>query len=74
MIVIVSKCLKGHTKTWASQRCDGKLPWRNMLCAAGTLFTGSNPARVAAFFKHIGVQYVLNDLLQNSESLPCPRS
>ena len=58
MIVIVSKCLKGHTKTWASQRCDGKLPWGNMLCAAGTLFTGSNPARVAAFFKHIGVQYM----------------
>ena len=58
MIVIVSKCLKGHTKTWVSQRCDGKLPWGNMLCAAGTLFTGSNPARVAAFFKHIGVQYM----------------
>ena len=58
MIVIVSKCLKGHKKTWASQRCDGKLPWGNMLCAAGTLFTGSNPARVAAFFKHIGVQYM----------------
>lgn len=58
MIVIVSKCLKGRTKTWASQRCDGKLPWGNMLCAAGTLFTGSNPARVAAFFKHNGVQYM----------------
>ena len=62
MIVIVSKCLKGHTKTWESQRCDGKLPWGNMLCAAGTLFTGSNPARVAAFFKHIEQLSLLQSL------------
>ena len=58
MIVIVSKCLNGHTRTWTSQKCDGRLPWGNMLWAAGTLFTGSNPARVASFFNHIGVLYM----------------
>ena len=34
MIVIVSKCSNGHMKTWTSQKCDGRLPWGNMLCAA----------------------------------------
>ena len=58
MIVIVSKCSNGHTRTWTSQKCDGRLPWGNMLCAAGTLFTGSNPARVASFFNHVGVLYM----------------
>ena len=58
MIVIVSKCSNGHRKTWTSQKCDGRLPWGNMLCAAGTLFTGSNPARVASFFNHVGVLYM----------------
>lgn len=29
-----------------------------MLCVAGTLFTGSNPARVFSFFKHIGMSYI----------------
>ncbi|KAK2570066.1 hypothetical protein P5673_004811, partial [Acropora cervicornis] len=58
MIVIVSKCSNGHTRTWTSQKCDGRLPWGNMLCAAGTRFTGSNPARVASFFNHVGVLYM----------------
>ena len=58
MIVIVSKWSNGHTRTWTSQKCDGRLPWGNMLCAAGTLFTGSNPARVASFFNHDGVLYM----------------
>ena len=26
MIAIVSKCSNGHTKTWTSQNCDGRLP------------------------------------------------
>ena len=55
MIVIVSKCSNGHRKTWTSQKCDGRLPWGNMLFAAGTLFTCSNPARVASFFNHVRV-------------------
>lgn len=58
MIVVVSKCLNGHIRNWTSQQCDSRLPWGNMLCATGTLFTGSNPARVASFFKHIGVLYM----------------
>ena len=29
-----------------------------MLCAAGALFTGSNPTRVFSFFKHIGMSYI----------------
>lgn len=69
-IVIVSKCSNGHTRTWTSQKCDG-LPWGNMLCAAGILFTGSNPARVASFFNHVGV-LVTEDLLQNPEGVSCP--
>ena len=60
MIFVVSKCFKnGHIRNWTSQQYDGRLPWGNMLCAAGTLFTGSNPAKVASFFKHIGVLYML---------------
>ena len=58
MIVIVSKCKNGHIRSWTSQQCDGQMPWGNMLCAAGTLFTGSNPARIDSFFKHLGIQYM----------------
>ena len=58
MIIIAIKCSNGHTMTWMSQQCDGRLPWGNMICAAGTLFTGSNPARVASFFNHVGVLYM----------------
>jgi len=57
LIVIVAKCLNGHLKTWMSQR-DETLPWGNMMCATSTLFTGSNPARVASFFNHVGVLYM----------------
>lgn len=58
MVVIETKCCNGHILVWKSQPCDGTLPWGNMLCAAGTLFTGSNPACVASFFRHIGVCYI----------------
>ena len=58
MVVIEAKCSNGHRRIWQSQSCHGTLPWGNMLCAAGTLFTGSNPARVFSFFKHIGMSYI----------------
>ena len=58
MVVIVSKCSNGHIRRWMSQKCDGRMPWGNMLLAAGTLFTESNPARVASFFKEVGVMYM----------------
>ncbi|KAL9951461.1 hypothetical protein ACROYT_G044124 [Oculina patagonica] len=58
MVVIEAKCCKGHTRIWKSQQCDGTLPWGNMLCAAGTLFTGSNPTRVVSFFRQIGMSYI----------------
>ena len=50
MVIIETKCCNGHSRIWQSQPCDGTLPWGNMLCVAGTLFTGSNPARVTSFF------------------------
>lgn len=58
MVVIDAKCCNGHNRIWMSQSWDGMLPWGNMLCAAATLFTGSNPGRVATFFKHLGMSYI----------------
>ena len=45
-----------------SQQCDGRLPLGNMICAQSTLFTTSNPARVASFFNLVGVLYKLQRL------------
>ena len=55
MVVIDAKCSNDHCCIWQSQSCHGTLPWRDMLCAAATLFTRSNPTQVFIFFKEQGI-------------------
>lgn len=58
MVVIEAECALGHRRTWKSQPTHGTMPWGNLLCAAGILLTGSNPARALNFLSHIGIMSI----------------
>ena len=50
------------------------ISWRNLICAAGILFSGANPSKVFKYFRSIGVNLLAPrtyNLLQRIYLIPC---
>ena len=58
MVTLKSTCTNGHQRLWSSQPSNGNMPWGNITCAAGILFTGCNPYKVFNYFRNIGVDFI----------------
>ena len=53
-----STCVNGHVRLWNSQPLSGNMPWGNLICASGILFSGCNPYKIFNYFKNINVQFI----------------
>ena len=74
MVTLKATCPNGHQRLWSSQPCHGNMPWGNLICAAGILFTGANPSNVFNYFRIIGVNFLAPrtyNLLQRIYLIPC---
>ena len=74
MVTFKSTCTNGHQRLWTSQPCSGNMPWGNLVCAAGILFTGCNPYKAFNYFRNIGVHFIAPrtyNLLQQLYIVPC---
>ena len=77
LVVFVSTCAAGHTRTWHSQPLHKKMPLGNLLTAAGIFFSGASPTKALNSHRHINLKtFSLRSYYQLQEAylLPSVRS
>ena len=74
LVSFKTMCVNGHERLWHSQPFSGNMPWGNLICASGILFSGCNPYKVFKYFNSINAEFIAPrtyHLLQRLYITPC---